>query len=135
VLNANYVRARLRKHYRVAYDRTCMHEVVLDGTPFKEYGVRTLDIAKRLLDYGYHPPTIYLPLIVHESIMIEPTECETKDTLDGFIDAMLKIKAEAETNPKLLTDAPHTMPVKRLDEVRAAKQPIVCCNLNMPPAD
>ncbi len=130
VLNANYLRAKLRKDYHVAYDRTCMHEVVLDGTPFKKYGVRTLDIAKRLLDYGHHAPTIYFPLIVHEAIMIEPTETETKDALDAFVDAMLKIKDEAKKNPKLLTDAPHTMPVKRLDEVRAAKQPMLCCTLD-----
>jgi len=102
-----------------------MHEGVLSGKKFKEYGVKTLDIAKRLLDYGFHPPTIYFPLIVEEAIMIEPTETETKETLDAFIEAMLKIAKEAKENPQLLKEAPHTTPVRRLDEVKAAKEPIL----------
>ena len=128
VLNANYLLSRLKKTYKVAYDRTCMHEFVLDGTPFlKRHGVRTLDIAKRLLDYNYHPPTIYFPLIVHEALMIEPTETENKETLDAFADALLKIAEEAKTDPEKVKTAPHTMPVKRLNEVKAAKEPIVRC--------
>jgi glycine dehydrogenase subunit 2 len=126
VLNANYLLARLRKSYKVAYDRVCMHEFVLDGTPFlKKHGVRTLDIAKRLLDFQFHPPTIYFPLIVHEALMIEPTETENRETLDAFADALLKIAEEARTDPEKVKNAPHTMPVKRLNEVKAAKEPNV----------
>ena len=102
-----------------------MHEVVLDGSPFKKQGVRTLDIAKRLLDYGFHSPTIYFPLIVHEAIMIEPTESENRETLDQFAAALIKILDEAKTNPDLVHHAPHTMPVGRLDELKAAREPIV----------
>jgi glycine dehydrogenase subunit 2 len=128
VLNANYLLSLLKKSYKVAYDRTCMHEFVLDGTPFlKKHGVRTLDIAKRLLDFNYHPPTIYFPLIVHEALMIEPTETENKETLDAFADALLKIAEEIKTDPEKVKTAPHTMPVKRLNEVKAAKEPIVRC--------
>lgn len=128
VLNANYLLSQLKGAYKVAYDRICMHEFVLDGTPFlKKHGVRTLDIAKRLLDFNYHPPTIYFPLIVHEALMIEPTETENKETLDAFAAAMLAIAEEAKTDPEKVKTAPHTMPVKRLNEVKAAKEPIVRC--------
>jgi glycine dehydrogenase subunit 2 len=126
VLNANYIMARLKKYYRQPYERLCMHECVLTGEwQMKKNGVRTLDIAKRLLDHGYHPPTIYFPLIVHESIMIEPTETESKDTLDGFIDVMITIAGEADTNPDIVKTAPHSRPVRRLDEVKAAKDLIL----------
>jgi len=119
VLNANYLLARLRDRYDVAYDRTCMHELVLSGNRQKRHGVRTLDIAKRLLDFGIHPPTTYFPLIVPEAIMIEPTETESKESLDFFIDAMLQIADEAERTPELVTGAPHRTEFKRLDEVGA----------------
>lgn len=125
VVNANYLLARLKGAYLTPYDRTCMHEFVLSGNKQKKQGVRTLDIAKRLLDYRFHPPTVYFPLIVPECLMIEPTESEAKETLDGFADAMLKIAEECATNPDLVHHAPHTTPVKRVDEVRAAKQPVV----------
>jgi glycine dehydrogenase subunit 2 len=104
-------------------DRTCMHEFVLDGRRLREHGVRTLDLAKRLIDYGFHPPTIYFPLIVPEAIMIEPTETESRETLDAFADALLAIAAEARERPDLLRAAPHATPVGRLDEVRAARRP------------
>jgi glycine dehydrogenase subunit 2 len=100
-----------------------MHEFVLDGRTLRDHGLRTLDLAKRLIDYGYHPPTIYFPLIVPESIMIEPTETESRQTLDAFAEAMLAIAREAQEQPDLLHDAPHATPVGRLDEVRAARQP------------
>jgi len=123
VLNANYIASRLKEYYHLPYDRVCMHECVLTGErQLKNHGVRTLDIAKRLLDYGFHPPTIYFPLIVHEALMIEPTETESKETLDEFIDAMIKIAQECESSPELVKAAPHTRPVRRLDEVRAARE-------------
>jgi glycine dehydrogenase subunit 2 len=126
VLNANYLLARLKGVYELPFDRLCMHEFVLSGRRFKrDCGVTTLDIAKRLMDYGFHPPTIYFPLIVPEALMVEPTETEPKETLDAFADAMLAIAREAVAEPELLKDAPHVRPVKRLDEVRAARQPIV----------
>jgi len=126
VLNANYLLARLKDAYELPFDRLCMHEFVLSGRRLKrEQGVTTLDVAKRLMDYGFHPPTIYFPLNVPEALMIEPTETEAKETLDAFADAMLAIRREAEEEPELLKEAPHVRPVKRLDEVRAAKQPIV----------
>jgi glycine dehydrogenase subunit 2 len=126
VLNANYLLAGLKDVYELPFDRHCMHEFVLSGRRFKrEHGVTTLDIAKRLMDYGFHPPTIYFPLIVPEALMIEPTETEPKETLDAFSDAMVAIAREAADEPHLLKDAPHVRPVSRLDEVRAAKQPIV----------
>jgi glycine dehydrogenase subunit 2 len=106
-----------------------MHEFVLDGSPFRKYGVRTLDIAKRLLDFKFHPPTIYFPLIVHEALMVEPTETESKETLDAFADAMLRIAEEARTSPDVVRTAPHTTVVKRLNEVKAAKEPVVRCSL------
>jgi len=123
VLNANYLRSRLSESYRVAHDRTCMHEVVLSG--LRANGARTLDVAKRLLDYGYHPPTIYFPLVVPEAMMIEPTETETKATLDAFVDTMLAIAEEAQRDPELLRTAPHTTPVGRLDEATAARNPVL----------
>jgi len=121
IINANYVRAKLAKAYEVAYNVPCMHEVVLSGDRQKTKGVRTLDIAKRLLDYGFHPPTVYFPLIVHEALMIEPTETESKETLDEFIETMLEIDREANSDPSLLKTAPHTTPVRRLDEALAAR--------------
>jgi glycine dehydrogenase subunit 2 len=124
VLSANYLRRRLDERYRVAYDRICMHEFVLTGAPMKEkYSVRTLDIAKRLLDYGFHPPTVYFPLLVEEAMMIEPTETEPLADLDAFVTAMLAIADEAEVDPGLLQGAPYTTPVRRLDEAAAARTP------------
>jgi glycine dehydrogenase subunit 2 len=126
VLNANYVLARLKDAYDLPFDRLCMHEFVLSAKSMKrDHGVTALDVAKRLMDYGFHPPTIYFPLIVAEALMVEPTETETKETLDAFCDAMLAIAREAAETPQLLKDAPHDRPVRRLDEVRAAKHPIV----------
>jgi glycine dehydrogenase subunit 2 len=123
VLNANYVMTRLKEHYYLKYDRTCQHEFVISAKWQKEkYGVKALDIAKRLLDYGFHPPTVYFPLIVEEALMIEPTETESKETLDSFCDAMIKIAEECKNNPELVKNAPHTMPVKRLDEAKAARE-------------
>ena len=119
VLAANYLRVNLQDQYTVAFDRTCMHEFVLSGNRQKALGVRTLDIAKRLLDFGVHPPTTYFPLIVPEALMIEPTETESKETLDYFIAAMRQIADEAESNPELVTTAPHTTEYKRLDDVAA----------------
>jgi len=124
VLNANYLQERLKKTYKLPYDRLCKHEFVLSGKGFGE-GISTLDIAKRLIDYGFHPPTIYFPLIVHEALMIEPTETESKETLDRFAEALEKIALEARENPDLLHDAPHTAPVRRLDQTRAARNPIL----------
>ncbi|HOD34734.1 MAG TPA: aminomethyl-transferring glycine dehydrogenase subunit GcvPB [Syntrophales bacterium] len=127
VLNANYVKERLRPYYQIPYDRICMHECVFSGEKqVKESGVHTTDIAKRLLDYGFHPPTIYFPLIVREAIMIEPNETESRETLDAFCDAMIAIAKEAKENPEMLKAAPHTTPVKRLDDVLAARKPDVC---------
>ena len=125
VLNANYVQARLRNAYRLPYDRRCMHEVVFSGSRQKAQGVKTLDIAKRLIDYGFHPPTIYFPLIVDEALMIEPTESETKEALDAFCDAMLAIAREAEESPQVVRDAPVSAPLRRLDEATAARKPVL----------
>jgi len=127
VLNANYIRARLSDTYHIPYDRYCGHEFVLEGHFEGVDNVHALDISKRLMDYGIHPPTNYSPLIVPEALLIEPTETETKETLDNFIDVMKKIAAEAHENPELLLSAPHVTPVSRLDEVRAAKQLVLCC--------
>lgn len=129
VLNANYLLARLRKVYHVPYDRICMHEFVAEGRWDDAPEIHALDIAKRLMDYGFHPPTNYFPLIVHEALMIEPTETESKQTLDAFADALLKIAEEAHTNPEILKTAPHTTPVGRLDEVKAAKDLILSCEV------
>lgn len=126
VLNANYLKERLKPFYDLAYDRVCMHECVFSGRrQVRESGIHTLDIAKRLLDYGYHPPTIYFPMIVPEAIMIEPGETESLETLDAFCDAMIAIAREAQEQPDLVKSAPLTTPVKRLDEVRAAREPNV----------
>ncbi|MBI3977307.1 MAG: aminomethyl-transferring glycine dehydrogenase subunit GcvPB [Chloroflexi bacterium] len=123
VLNANYVQARLKDAYQLAVDRGCMHETVLSGIRQKARGVRTLDIAKRLIDFGFHPPTVYFPLIVEEAIMIEPTETETKQTLDEFCEAMLAIDRESQESPDVVRSAPHSAPVTRLDEATAARRP------------
>ena len=126
VLNANYLLARLKDVYDLPYDRLCMHEFVLSGRNLKrEHGITALDVAKRLMDYGIHPPTIYFPLVVSEALMIEPTETEPKERLDDFVDAMRAIAKEAAESPEKLKEAPRARPVRRLDEVRAAKQPIV----------
>jgi glycine dehydrogenase subunit 2 len=126
VLNANYVLARLKDVYDLPYDRLCMHEFVLSARNLKrEHGVTALDVAKRLMDYGIHPPTIYFPLVVPEALMVEPTETEPKERLDDFVEAMRRIAQEAAESPEVLHEAPHGRPVRRLDEVRAAKQPIV----------
>ncbi len=119
VLAANYLRVKLQDRFELAYQRTCMHEFVLSGSRQKKNGVRTLDIAKRLLDFGVHPPTTYFPLVVSEAMMIEPTETESKETLDYFIDAMLQIADEAETEPAKVTGAPYNTEYKRLNEVGA----------------
>jgi len=125
VLNANYIKEKLKKYFHLPYDRTCMHEVVFSGQWQKEYGVSTLDIAKRLLDFGYHPPTIYFPLIVREAFMVEPTETESKETLDEFINTMIEIANEAEKEPEKLHNAPLNTPVQRLDEAKAARSPVL----------
>lgn len=125
VLNANYMMRRLEKYFELPYTQHCMHEFVLSGKKQKELGVRTLDMAKRLLDYGYHPPTIYFPLNVEEALMIEPTETESKETLDEFIEAMISIAKEAEEQPDLVLEAPHETIVKRMDETTAARKPIL----------
>jgi len=126
VLNANYLLAQLKDAYDLPYERLCMHEFVLSARALKkEHGISALDVAKRLMDYGFHPPTVYFPLVVPEALMIEPTESEAKETLDAFIDAMRAIAREAAEEPELLRDAPHDRPVRRLDEVRAAKQPVL----------
>jgi glycine dehydrogenase subunit 2 len=126
VLNANYLLARLKDVYELPYDRYCMHEFVLSARGLKrDHGVSALDVAKRLMDYGIHPPTIYFPLVVSEALMIEPTETEPKERLDAFVEAMRRIAEEAGESPELLHEAPHTRPVRRLDEVRAVRQPVV----------
>jgi glycine dehydrogenase subunit 2 len=126
VLNANYLLARLRDVYELPYDRLCMHEFVLSARGLKrEHGITALDVAKGLMDRGIHPPTIYFPLVVPEALMVEPTETETKERLDDFVDAMREIAATAALDPESLRSAPHTRPVRRLDEVKAAKEPVV----------
>ncbi|MBU7593489.1 aminomethyl-transferring glycine dehydrogenase subunit GcvPB [Metabacillus halosaccharovorans] len=125
VLNANYMMRRLAPYYDLPFNQHCKHEFVLSGRRQKKLGVRTLDIAKRLLDFGYHPPTIYFPLNVEECVMIEPTETESKETLDAFVDAMIQIAKEAEETPEVVQEAPHTTVVKRLDETTAARKPIL----------
>ncbi|MEA3356434.1 MAG: aminomethyl-transferring glycine dehydrogenase subunit GcvPB [Candidatus Bipolaricaulota bacterium] len=124
VLNANYLQTRLKETFTLPYDRLCKHEFVLSGAEIGP-GIKTLDIAKRLIDYGFHPPTIYFPLIVQEALMIEPTECEGRDTLDRFVEAMERIAAEAGETPEQLHTAPQRAPVHRLDETRAARQPVL----------
>ncbi|HEY4895712.1 MAG TPA: aminomethyl-transferring glycine dehydrogenase subunit GcvPB [Solirubrobacteraceae bacterium] len=131
VLNANYLLARLREagvaeHLPLAYGELCMHEFVLSGGPMKQaLQIKTLDLAKRLLDYGFHPPTVYFPLLVEEALMVEPTETETKETLDAFADALAAILREAAEDPEIARGAPYTTPVRRLDEVAAAKRPVI----------
>lgn len=124
-LNANYVKESLKDLYRLPIEGLCKHEFVFDGLADKSTGVTTMDVAKRLLDYGYHAPTIYFPLLFHESLMIEPTEVESKDTLDGFIDVMRRIAHEAVEHPNDVKTAPHHTPIGRVDDVEAAKHPIV----------
>lgn len=125
LLNANYLRRKLDQAYHIAYNEPCMHECIFTDRAQQRHGVSTLDIAKRLLDYGYHPPTIYFPLVVSGALMIEPTETETIETLDAFVDAMMAIADEAKNDPELVKTAPHTTPVKRLDEARAARKPVL----------
>jgi glycine dehydrogenase subunit 2 len=131
VLNANYLLAKLGEagvldYLPVGYKRLCMHEFVLSGTPMKqELGIKTLDLAKRLLDYGVHPPTVYFPLLVDEALLIEPTETETKETLDRFAEILAEILREAREDPEVARTAPHTTPVRRLDEAAAARRPVV----------
>lgn len=125
VLNANYIGAKIKDMYLLPFDRICMHECVFSGQNQKNKGVSTLDIAKRLLDFGYHPPTIYFPLIVHEALMIEPTESESKETLDEFINVLCQIASEVDTDPESVRMAPHNTVVARLDEAAAARNPVV----------
>ncbi len=131
VLNANYLLARLREHgvaehLPLAYGELCMHEFVLSGGPMKRaLKIKTLDLAKRLLDFGFHPPTVYFPLLVDEALMIEPTETETKETLDAFAEAIAAILKEAAEDPEIARNAPYSTPVRRLDEVAAAKRPVI----------
>lgn len=127
VLNANYIRARLEKEFHLPYTTSCMHEVVFTAKHQKAAGVRALDIAKRLIDLGFHPPTIYFPLVVQEALMIEPTETESVATLDEFCEAMKRIAEESRTDPDVLKEAPVSQVVKRLDEVAAVKSPILVC--------
>ncbi|MCK4251555.1 aminomethyl-transferring glycine dehydrogenase subunit GcvPB [candidate division WOR-3 bacterium] len=122
ILNANYIIQSLKNDYYLAYSDFCMHEGVLSGKNLKERGIKTLDVAKRLLDFGLHAPTVYFPLIVSEALMIEPTDSESKETLDKFIEVMKKIRKEADDNPDILKTAPHSTPVRRLDEVKAIKE-------------
>jgi glycine dehydrogenase subunit 2 len=126
VINANYIMSRLKERYDLPYDMPCMHECVFSAGRQLKHGVHALDIAKFLIDKGFHPPTVYFPLIVKDAIMIEPTETESKATLDAFISAMLEAAELAEKNPDALHQAPVTMPVSRLDEVRAAREINVC---------
>ncbi len=129
VLNANYLMHHLKKTFHLPYERTCMHEFVLEGIVPESPQIHALDIAKRLMDYQLHPPTNYFPLIVHEALMIEPTETESKSTLDYFISVMEKIYHEATENPEILKTAPHDTPIGRVDEVKAAKEMVLCCNV------
>jgi glycine dehydrogenase subunit 2 len=136
VLNANYLLARLRQRgvadlLPLAYGRLCMHEFVLSGAPMKrELGIKTLDLAKRLLDHGFHPPTVYFPLLVDEALLVEPTETETRETLDAFADAVADVLEEAREDPEVARNAPYTTPVRRLDEAGAAKRPVIRAELN-----
>ncbi|NLN65288.1 MAG: aminomethyl-transferring glycine dehydrogenase subunit GcvPB, partial [Clostridiaceae bacterium] len=125
VLNANYIMEKLKGYYDLPFNRICMHEVVFSGQKQKNIGVSTLDIAKRLMDYGFHPPTVYFPLVVKEALMIEPTETESKETLDEFIAAMIQIAEEAQTDPEHVRNAPHTTFISRPDEAKAARLPIL----------
>jgi glycine dehydrogenase subunit 2 len=131
VLNANYLKARLKGHFHLRYDSLSKHEFVIDDSSLPN-GVTAMDVGKRLLDYGFHPPTIAFPLIVHGALMIEPTETESKETLDAFADALISIKNEAKATPELVKNAPHTTVVRRLDEVRAARKPDLCYKPEQP---
>jgi glycine dehydrogenase subunit 2 len=122
VINANYIKAKLEKYFNLPYKETCLHECVFSSTNLKQYGVRTLDIAKRLLDFGVHAPTVYFPLIVPEALMIEPTETESKESLDEFIKSMIRIAQEAKENPDILKNAPHNTPVRHLDDAKASRE-------------
>jgi glycine cleavage system P protein (glycine dehydrogenase) subunit 2 len=134
VLNANYLLALLKGAYDLPFDRLCMHEFVLGARTLKrQHGISALDVAKRLMDYGFHPPTVYFPLVVPEALMIEPTETEAKETLDAFAEAMLAIAREAVDDPDMIRAAPHNRPVQRLDEVLAAKRAIVCYGFEQHP--
>jgi glycine dehydrogenase subunit 2 len=130
VLNANYLMKRLKTHFYLPYDRPCMHECVFTDRFQEKYHVSTLDIAKRLIDYGFHPPTIYFPLVVKGAMMMEPTETESKEGLDRFIETMIEIAKEAEENPDLLRESPQKVKVRRLDEVQAARRPKLRWNPN-----
>ena len=131
VLNANYLLARLRSlgvadRLPLAFGELCMHEFVLSGAPMKrELGLKTLDLAKRLLDHGFHPPTVYFPLLVDEALLVEPTETETRETIDAFAEAVAAILAEGAEDPEIARNAPYTTPVRRLDEAAAAKRPVI----------
>jgi glycine dehydrogenase subunit 2 len=129
VLNANYLLSLIKGTYHLPYDRECMHEFVVEGQWSDAPDIHALDIAKRLMDYKFHPPTNYFPLIVHEALMIEPTESESKETLDAFAEALIKIADEAHHEPSLLKEAPHITPVGRCDEVKAAKELVLCCGV------
>ncbi|MEK6572211.1 MAG: aminomethyl-transferring glycine dehydrogenase subunit GcvPB, partial [Bacteroidota bacterium] len=126
IINANYLLSRIKDYFDLPYQETPMHEFVVSGDRQRARGVRVMDIAKRLLDYGFHAPTTYFPLIVREALMIEPTETETKETLDAFADALIKIDDETKTHPEIVLKAPHTTPVKRLDDALAARQLNIC---------
>jgi glycine dehydrogenase subunit 2 len=125
VVNANYIKAALRGHYHLPFDTPSLHECVFTDKKQIEYGVSTLDIAKRLIDYGFHPPTIYFPLVVNGALMIEPTETESRESIDQFIDAMIRIAGEAKENPQSLHDAPMKSKITRVDEVTAARKPVL----------
>ncbi|MFH1772449.1 MAG: aminomethyl-transferring glycine dehydrogenase subunit GcvPB [Candidatus Omnitrophota bacterium] len=127
VLNANYIKGKLKNHYEAAFDKPCMHEVVFSCTRQKQRGASALDIAKRLIDYGVHPPTMYFPLVVKEALMVEPTESENKERLDYFINALISIDKEIDANLDLVKSAPHSKDIKRVDEVKAARFPDLCC--------
>src|SRR5699024_8434325 len=125
VLHANYLKTLMEPYFDAPYQQYCMHEFVMSGSTEKKLGVRTLDMAKRLLDFGFYAPTVYFPLIVPESLMIEPTETEPKETIEAFADAMIQIAKEAEENPEIVQEAPHNKSVRRLNEVQAARKPVV----------
>ena len=132
VLNANYIKKRLLPYFDLPYSGDCLHECVFSGERQKANGIRTLDMAKRLLDYGFHAPTIYFPLIVHEALMIEPTETESPESLDAFCEALIRVAQEAKDNPELLQKAPVSTPVGRLNEGKAARELNVCCRIDLP---
>jgi glycine dehydrogenase subunit 2 len=125
ILNANYLASSLAKLYPIPYGERCMHEFVATGEPYKKHGVRTLDIAKRLLDFGFYAPTVYFPLVIPEALMVEPTETEGKETLDRFVEALSQIAREAVETPDVLKEAPHNTPVRRLDETTANRHPVI----------